>query len=262
MNQGQQQQQQQTGTIGTMASASGQSTHQQQQQLQPLLGLMQQGGLPNMFPMNPGAFLSFPGAAGNPMIPNMGMQLQGFMDPSQNQLAMGALLAQAGQQQAHIGGHSSGPPSSSFASVSGSDAAQNAEGEPQLSAAERAKQNRERNREHARSTRLRKKAYVQKLKELVGGLHSERTEEVRKRRVAVQQLAEVQSLRRHVLRTFLRFSCTHETDERKWATLVEQDFWLKQPVTPFRAFPRAEIEKVRVLFLSFSYALTVCLLSI
>lgn len=52
--------------------------------------------------------------------------------------------------------------------------------------------------EHAKSTRLRKKAYIQKLKELVEGLHGERTEEVRQRRVAVLHLAEEQNVRRAV----------------------------------------------------------------
>jgi hypothetical protein len=42
-----------------------------------------------------------------------------------------------------------------------------------LNAVDRAKQNRDRNREHARTTRIRKKAYVQKLRELVEGLHAE-----------------------------------------------------------------------------------------
>lgn len=114
-----------------------------------------------------------------------------------------------------------------------------------VSAAERAKQNRDRNREHARSTRLRKKAYVQKLKELVEGLHAERTEEVRQRRVAIQHLAEMQNVRRAVIRSFLRFHSSNERDKRKWSTMLENDVWLKQPVTPYRYFRRSEIEHVR-----------------
>lgn len=113
-----------------------------------------------------------------------------------------------------------------------------------MTPAERAKQNRDRNREHARSTRLRKKAYVQKLKELVEGLHAERTEEVRQRRVAIQHLAEMQNVRRAVVRSFLRFHSSYETDERKWTTILEDDFWLKQPITPYRSFRRAESEQV------------------
>jgi hypothetical protein len=115
-----------------------------------------------------------------------------------------------------------------------------------LTPAERAKQNRERNREHAKSTRLRKKAYIQKLKELVEGLHAERTEEVRERRVAIQHLAEMQNVRRAVIRSFLRFHSNYERDKRKWETILEDSFWLKQPVTPYRCFRRSEIEQVRV----------------
>lgn len=114
-----------------------------------------------------------------------------------------------------------------------------------VSTTEKVQQNRDRNREHARSTRLRKKAYVQKLKELVEGLHAERIEEVRQRRVAIQHMAEVQNVRRNVVRDFLQFLSKYETDERKWKTLAEDNFCLKQPVTPYRSFRRCEIEKVR-----------------
>jgi hypothetical protein len=113
-----------------------------------------------------------------------------------------------------------------------------------LSSEERAQQNRDRNREHARSTRLRKKAYVSKLKELVDGLHRERTEEVRQRRVAIQHLAETQDVRRAVVRSFLLFHANYETEKRNWTTLLEDGFWFKQPVTPYRCFRRSEIENV------------------
>jgi len=111
-----------------------------------------------------------------------------------------------------------------------------------LSSEERAQQNRDRNREHARSTRLRKKAYVSKLKELVDGLHKERTEEVRQRRVAIQHLAETQDVRKAVVSNFLGYHSSFETDKRKWTTLLEDDFWFKHPVTPYRCFRRSEIE--------------------
>lgn len=114
-----------------------------------------------------------------------------------------------------------------------------------LTPEQRVKQNRERNREHARSTRLRKKAYVQKLKELVEGLHAERSEEVRQRRVAIQHLSETQNVRRAVIHSFLKFHSSNETDKQKWSTILEDAFWLKQPVTPYRCFRRSEIEQVR-----------------
>ena len=113
----------------------------------------------------------------------------------------------------------------------------------ELTEEEKKQLNRDRNRQHARSTRLRKKAYVNKLKELVDGLHAERSEEARKRRVAVQHLAEVQNTRRKVVTKFLKFHSSYENDPRKWNTLLEENFFLKQPLTPFRSFRTKEIEQ-------------------
>lgn len=163
-------------------------------------------------------------------------------------------MAPIAPQSANLGAIPVLPPFSSSAlqvvsSQSGSKTGSNKDGDKaprekgELTNAQKAKQNRDRNREHARSTRLRKKAYVMKLKELVEGLHSERTEESRKRRVAVQHLAEVQGVRRAVVRSFLRFHSSYESDSRKWSTLVEDEFWFKQPVTPYRSFRRVEIEQ-------------------
>jgi hypothetical protein len=115
-----------------------------------------------------------------------------------------------------------------------------------LSANDRARHNRDRNREHAKTTRLRKKAYVEKLAKLVEGLHAERTEELRQRRVAIQHLSETQNVRRAVIRSFLQFNSRYERDRRKWSTILEDEFWLKQPVTPYRCFRRGEYERVRL----------------
>ena len=115
----------------------------------------------------------------------------------------------------------------------------------ELTEEEKKQLNRDRNRQHARSTRLRKKAYVNKLKELVDGLHAERSEEVRKRRVAVQHLADVQMIRRKVITTFLQFHAGYEPDPRKWETILEDGFYLKQPLTPFRSFRTVEIDQSR-----------------
>jgi len=115
----------------------------------------------------------------------------------------------------------------------------------QLSTEDKKKQNRERNREHAKSTRLRKKAYVNKLKELVEGLHAERSEEGRKRRAAVQHLADAQRVRRAVIKDFLQCHSRYESDPRKWSTILEDSFILWQPVTPYRSFRKSEIENTK-----------------
>lgn len=213
---------------------------------------------------NPGAFLAVPGAFGG-MGGMQGMQTgQGGNGSAANGMIMPGMMMMNGHNGngmtpiAPLGGMNNFGQNPSNAlnlqamsqggmgnTSSNDQNSQKGKGRrPELTAEERARQNRDRNREHARSTRLRKKAYVQKLKELVEGLHAERTEEVRQRRVAIQHLAESQNVRRAVVRSFLRFHASFETDQRKWSTILEEDAWLKQPVTPYRSFRRAEIEQV------------------
>lgn len=115
----------------------------------------------------------------------------------------------------------------------------------ELSVEEKAMQSRVRNREHARSTRLRKKAYVHKLKEMADGLRAIQTEEIRQRRMAVHKMAEVQKIRRDHIQTVLKYQSNYEGDPKKWSALLEDSFWYKQPVTPFRSFRRVEVDKVR-----------------
>jgi hypothetical protein len=95
-----------------------------------------------------------------------------------------------------------------------------------------------------RSSRLQKKEYVKKLKDLMETLRSERSEEMRQRCIAVQQTANLENKRRKVISTFLKYHSSYETDQSKWSTIVEDTFLLKQPVTPFRSSRGAEIEKV------------------
>lgn len=103
---------------------------------------------------------------------------------------------------------------------------------------------RDRNRVHARSTRQRKKAYIHQLQSLVDNFHSERNEEIRQRMVAQQRSMDIQKVRRSVITTFLKYHSNFQTDVRKWSTILEDTFWLKQPITPFRSFRRSEIDKV------------------
>ena len=108
---------------------------------------------------------------------------------------------------------------------------------------ETAEEIRERNREHARSTRMRKKAYIQKLKELVEGMNDTKTEEKIQRRVAIQTFARQQQERKSTIRQFLKFHSTNVQDPNLWATVIEQDFCFQQPITPYRSFRRSEIDK-------------------
>jgi hypothetical protein len=109
---------------------------------------------------------------------------------------------------------------------------------------DKVEQSRERNREHARSTRLRKKAYIHKLKEMATGLRSMQTAEICQRRISMQKMLDVQAVRRAVVQSFLQYHANYEQDPQKWNLLLEESFWLKEPVTPFRSFRRSEIDRV------------------
>ena len=104
--------------------------------------------------------------------------------------------------------------------------------------------NRERNREHARSTRLRKKAYIQKLKDMAHGLRAVQTKEIRERRLSMQNMMNVQKIRRAVVQTAFDYHTSNERDPAKWNVLLESSFWMKSPLTPFRSFRRSEIDRV------------------
>jgi len=108
---------------------------------------------------------------------------------------------------------------------------------------DKTEKNRERNREHARCTRLRKKAYVQKLKNMAHGLRSVQTNEIRERRVSMQNSLNIQKIRRSVVQTVLNYHASYEKDTMKWKVLLEDYFWMKEPVTPFRSFRRSEVDR-------------------
>jgi hypothetical protein len=78
----------------------------------------------------------------------------------------------------------------------------------------------------------------------VEGLHTERSEDHKKRRLAVAALAEVQEGRRKCIRMFLRMHAGYCGEESRWRGICEEEFWIKCPVTPYRSFRRCEIEKV------------------
>jgi hypothetical protein len=102
-----------------------------------------------------------------------------------------------------------------------------------LTADERARQNRDRNREHARNTRLRKKAYVEELKRTLTELVSQRdTAEFEKRQKAQREM-EQREVRFRVIEEFLKLRGRNETNFARWAAILEDGFSLTIPSTEF-----------------------------
>ncbi|KAL7550079.1 hypothetical protein ACHAWF_013306 [Thalassiosira exigua] len=103
-----------------------------------------------------------------------------------------------------------------------------------LTQEERARQNRDRNREHARNTRLRKKAYVEELKRTLTELVAQRDAADLERRHAEQREREQREVRFRVVEEFLRLRGRDEPNAARWVAILEDGFALTLPPTPFR----------------------------
>jgi hypothetical protein len=105
---------------------------------------------------------------------------------------------------------------------------------------ERARQNRDRNREHARNTRLRKKAYVEELKRTLTALVSQRDATELEKRHTVQREMEQREVRFRVIEEFLKLRGRNEVNFARWAAILEDSFSLSLPQTDFRSMVQSE----------------------
>jgi len=112
-----------------------------------------------------------------------------------------------------------------------------------LSSDDKAQANRDRNREHARNTRLRKKAYLEKLKTTVEELCRERDTLVSERTGAASLLVEMHNTRTEVLMSFFALRSSNEKRRKLWSSILdESSFTCATPVTPYRSFPASEVQ--------------------
>ncbi|KAI2513707.1 hypothetical protein MHU86_847 [Fragilaria crotonensis] len=112
-----------------------------------------------------------------------------------------------------------------------------------MTPAEKAKANRDRNREHARNTRLRKKAYLEQLKMTVDELCLERDTLVSERAGASHLLVEMHNTRTEVLMSFFALRSVFEKQRELWASILDEScFACVMPVTPYRSFPASEVQ--------------------
>jgi PAS domain S-box-containing protein len=108
---------------------------------------------------------------------------------------------------------------------------------------EKAKANRDRNREHARNTRLRKKAYLEKLKITVDELCRERDTLVTERAGTATLIVEMHNTRTEVLMSFFALRSANERRRELWASILDEScFACVMPVTPYRSFPASEVQ--------------------
>ena len=104
-----------------------------------------------------------------------------------------------------------------------------------MTPAEKAKACRERNREHARKTRLRKKAYVDELKRNLNEIIEERDATLAAEEQKAKILEQNRDVRLQVMQDFLNLRGNNERSPSRWsAILVPEEFTLKLPKTDFQ----------------------------
>jgi hypothetical protein len=99
----------------------------------------------------------------------------------------------------------------------------------------------EKNREHARNTRIRKKYYVESLKETIKGLNEERDRIYMERKILYNKMTEQTNVRKKVLQDTLNYRVSGSFDLTLWSTLFDESIVLLLPVTPYRSFSPSEI---------------------
>lgn len=100
---------------------------------------------------------------------------------------------------------------------------------------ERARQNRDRNREHARNTRLRKKAYVEELKRTLTELVAQRDAHDLEKRHESQRDLEVREVRFRVMEEFLKLRAQGGNAAllARWVAILEEGFTVTLPKTKY-----------------------------
>ena len=109
---------------------------------------------------------------------------------------------------------------------------------------ERARQNRDRNREHARNTRLRKKAYVEELKRTLTELVAQRDSAEVEKRHSIQRELEQREVRFRVMEELLNLRGRNEPNFTRWIAILEEEFSLTLPFTTFREMAESKCKSM------------------
>lgn len=126
-------------------------------------------------------------------------------------------------------------------SAGGDDEGGNSRKRKTLNPDEKIQISRDRNREHAKNTRLRKKAYVLKLKDLVERIKAQKESEEKERHEFGVRIYETQTIRKNVVRLLLSYRSTNMRERDKWATILDENVQMTLPITPYRSFPKSSI---------------------
>ena len=119
-------------------------------------------------------------------------------------------------------------------------------GQSPMTEEERAQQSRDRNRKHARNTRLRKKAYVEELKQTLNELVIQRERAASEEQQNRQRELDQREVRFRVIEEFLKLRGRNETDKSRWTAILAPTFSFSLPLTPFQEMVDSEETKDRI----------------
>jgi hypothetical protein len=111
-----------------------------------------------------------------------------------------------------------------------------------MTADEKAKQSRDRNREHARNTRLRKKAYIQKLKELSDQLVHEKESYELERKAFAEVLYNNYFYHKNILFQFFSLRSENSRDRSQWETILAEEVVMVLPISLYQYFHKGEVK--------------------
>ena len=103
----------------------------------------------------------------------------------------------------------------------------------------------EKSRYHAKNTRMRKKNYIESIREKVKLLSLEREQALSTRKQIYNRMLEDLAMCRSHLSVFLRLMLEGETSPEIWHHIVEPHMLLIMPVTPYRSFQPAQLRDGR-----------------
>ena len=140
-----------------------------------------------------------------------------------------SLIASADGRSSSKNNSHDAPPNSATAgnfSASSCGGGNTSAAESNLTPAKKPKANRDRNREHTRNTRLRKKAYLEKFTITVDALCRERDTLVNKRAGAASKLLEMYTIRTGVLISFFALRSCYEKRRELWSSILKRVIFL------------------------------------
>ena len=97
------------------------------------------------------------------------------------------------------------------------------------------------NPRHARNTRLRKKAYIERLKQSVSELSAHREKVQEKEWLRARQAEREQNDFFATLHQLFDLRMKRECDPAKWREVITDDFVMTLPITPYRSFDPAQV---------------------